>query len=178
MLVDAAKQERAADGAVVKRLLERGVLRVVHAHQPDLHQLPAARRLRVEDPPRVLEADAEGLLAQHRLAGLDTGDGERRMGRVRRRDDDRVDGAVTDQLGRVREDRGVPALRGECGGPLPVHIHDRGDPRSRDPMREIAGMAPSHAPRADDPDVECPVRHCPLLPDRFDLPPGPRHNLT
>ena len=67
MGMDAAKEERPADLARVDRLLDRGVLRVEGAHEAHLDELPSGRDLGVHDPPRVVDVDPEGLLAEHRL---------------------------------------------------------------------------------------------------------------
>jgi hypothetical protein len=69
----------------------------------------------VDDPPGPGQRRGEGLLDEDGLAGLEGGDGEVGVLRVRRRDVDDVDGVVVEQfaVGAVRAGRVRAARTGE-----------------------------------------------------------------
>ena len=105
----------------------------------------------LDDVGRAGHRGGEGLLHQHRLAGVQRGDGDRVVLRVRRRDVERVDLVVAHDL-RVRPVRAVdPVLVRERLGPVERaagHGHGPGAWRVREVLHHAGGdpSRPDDAP--------------------------------
>lgn len=150
--VKASEHHRLAQLAIIHHLLDRLMRRVIDPHESDLHQTPAQFGLGPDHPFGVRQAGRQGLLAEGRFAGPQTGDRQLRMGRIGRGDHHRVDRWVGDQGRRPVIGARAAAVFGDRSRQRQVQVHHGGELGAGDPRRQVARVPPTHAAGADDAD--------------------------
>ena len=146
----ALEQNGAPDLPALDHALDGDVRRVKAPHKADRDQAPANRHFLLDDLPGHGGGGRQRLLAQHRLAGLETGGRHLGVRRVGRSDHDSINARVGDQLPWICKDACAAHGFGCCGGPLGVQIIDRGDPCPYHMLLQVDGMPRPHATCAND----------------------------
>ncbi len=155
--VSAVQQQRLTELTAVDQGLQLGVLVVEPAHEADLDQLLAEFDLPFDHRERGLHVGGQRLLAEHRLAVLQTGEQLLLVRRTRRCEHHRVDVGIGDGVQRVADRAGTRHRRGDLLGLLGQIVVDDGDTGIADAVRDSGDVVGAHHADAEDGDAE--IRH-------------------
>jgi hypothetical protein len=142
--VRAVQHQRSSEFAAVEQCLQPGVLVIEPAHEPHLDQRLAEFGLALDHAERGLDIRCQRLLAQHRLAVLQTGQQLLLVGWSWGGEDDRVDLRIDDGVERVDDGPAAGDARGDLFGLLRDVVVDDGDTRAADPAADAGDVIGAH----------------------------------